>query len=346
LNAATKLTIEFWMKPINVADVQVLISKWNYYTDGSWGFQMGSPIDTDEIGVFILESPTDPGNQYGKTTDANFVGGDWYYITMVYDGDRANNVDRLKIYVDGTQKLLTFTGTIPSSLVNSAAPVRIGTIGGLEDRYFNGAIDEAAVYSRALTAEEVKAHYDANKAKFIEWVGGKYGYALRFDGVDDYVNITKKFAGPQYYTIESWVKPEWEGSCEQEIFDKVEWLNLRIDNINVTAGDISTSNITLVHNRGISEVYLRHWPEDLRISKSWVHIAGTFDLDNKARLYINGVLSQEIQNISTNDDSSNYAMMGDFPGDTSLIHNDCRNNINFNGLIDEVRILNIARPMG
>ena len=130
MNAATKLTIEFWMKPINVADVQVLISKWNYYTDGSWGFQMGSPIDTDEIGVFILESSTDPGNQYGKTTDANFVGGDWYYITMVYDGDRANNVDRLKIYVDGTQKLLTFTGTIPSSLVNSAAPVRIGTYRG------------------------------------------------------------------------------------------------------------------------------------------------------------------------------------------------------------------------
>ena len=167
LDATTQLTVEFWMNPTNVNSFKVPISKWNYRESGSWGFQMGSPIPYDEIGVFIPEYPTDPGYQYGQTTNSDFAGDNWYHIVMVYDGTGETDADKEKIYVNNIQKTLTFSGTaIPNNLVNSEAPVRIGAVGGLYDRYFNGRIDDVAIWNRALDADEVSSIYDIGVQSF------------------------------------------------------------------------------------------------------------------------------------------------------------------------------------
>ena len=80
----------------------------------------------------------------------------WYHVAFVYDGDGATNPDRLKIYVDGEEKTLSFMGTIPSLLQNSSASVKIGKFGGTLDRYFNGTIDDVRIYNRALSEAEIQ----------------------------------------------------------------------------------------------------------------------------------------------------------------------------------------------
>jgi hypothetical protein len=54
---------------------------------------------------------------------------------------------------------------------------------------FNGLIDEIIIYSKALTAEEIKQLYEAKRAKFIEYKQGNLSLAIEFDGVDDWVEV-------------------------------------------------------------------------------------------------------------------------------------------------------------
>ena len=81
---------------------------------------------------------------------------DWHHVVATKAGSAR------KIYLDGVD--VTTLGT-DQSLVTSTVPLRIGAWdsgGGLDD-FFDGRVDDAAVYSRALTAQEVKLHYDAGK---------------------------------------------------------------------------------------------------------------------------------------------------------------------------------------
>jgi hypothetical protein len=67
-----------------------------------------------------------------------------------YDGEY------LRIYVDGIQERCRKVGQVVLS--SNANPLFIGSAGG-HGEFFPGAIDEAAVYDRALSATEVYEHY-------------------------------------------------------------------------------------------------------------------------------------------------------------------------------------------
>jgi hypothetical protein len=156
LDMTTKLTVALWMKQPVLATNKALVAKWNYRTQGSWAFQTANLTDSDELMVFTAISLSDNGSGgNAKTTGANIVAESWYHVAFVFDGDGASNADRLKVYVDGQEKTLSFAGTIPSFLQNSSASVKIGEFGGTLHRYFNGLIDDVRIYNRALSAEEM-----------------------------------------------------------------------------------------------------------------------------------------------------------------------------------------------
>jgi hypothetical protein len=86
----------------------------------------------------------------------------WHHITAVGDGTA------IRIYVDGNQ--VGSAGTATGNYGSSAEPFRIGG-GGIFDptgNFFNGQIDEVAVFQRALSAGEVNNLYRAgtNSANF------------------------------------------------------------------------------------------------------------------------------------------------------------------------------------
>ncbi|MBU3896763.1 MAG: LamG domain-containing protein, partial [Nanoarchaeota archaeon] len=122
-----------------------------------WAFQSG--VASDELKVFIANAVNDAGVNHGETTDTNLAVGQWYHVVFVYNGAGATNADKLKIYVNGVLKTITFTGTIPTTLTSSTSDMMIGRFTGTLTRYWNGAIDDVAIFNRSLSADEVLQIY-------------------------------------------------------------------------------------------------------------------------------------------------------------------------------------------
>ena len=79
----------------------------------------------------------------------------WHHIVGVYD--KMN----LIIYVDGQQ---TAGGHYSGDISPASSSFKIGKCQmGFSERFFNGVIDEVRVYNRALSQEEIKAHYERRK---------------------------------------------------------------------------------------------------------------------------------------------------------------------------------------
>jgi hypothetical protein len=83
----------------------------------------------------------------------------WQHFAMVYDGAASGNSNRLKAYIDGASQSLTFTGTIPSTTSSNAGLVNWTLGRDLQGtgatQYTNGSMSESAVYSAALTVDEI-----------------------------------------------------------------------------------------------------------------------------------------------------------------------------------------------
>jgi hypothetical protein len=77
---------------------------------------------------------------------------------MVFKGNGSGDSDKLKMYVNGLEKNLTYSGTLPATTCTSTSPFVIGT------DYFNGYLDEVKIYPYARTADQVKADYAAGLA--------------------------------------------------------------------------------------------------------------------------------------------------------------------------------------
>lgn len=153
----TAFSVSLWINQTDLAASRAIMGQWDYQTQGAWMIETDAA--SDEILVYTATSLTDAGVTTGKTTDANLALGTWYHIAVVYDGSQTGNTLRLKIYVNGALKTLTFAGTIPASLPNSTADLKFGKFGGTLTRYFNGMYDAARLYNRALTAAEVTTLY-------------------------------------------------------------------------------------------------------------------------------------------------------------------------------------------
>jgi hypothetical protein len=86
--------------------------------------------------------------QIGSTTVAQL--NTWYHVAMTHDGTT------LRLYVNGSlESSLAAVGDMPPTL----NPVTIG--GNIEPVFFQGIIDEAQIFSRALSDAEILAIYQA-----------------------------------------------------------------------------------------------------------------------------------------------------------------------------------------
>ncbi len=75
------------------------------------------------------------------------------YIVGTFDGTYR------RLYINGLLAAGPTAGTVPEP--NPAIPFQISGYGNVGGVYFDGTIDEPAVYNRALTDAEVWAHYQA-----------------------------------------------------------------------------------------------------------------------------------------------------------------------------------------
>ena len=102
----------------------------------------------------------------GISGDTNFVigafpisDGAFHHVAGTWTGD--TTVDGVKLYVDGN---LVAEGTADVAITTDSRPLHIGAHTTIAHRKFIGLIDEVEVFSRALSATEIQAIYDAGIA--------------------------------------------------------------------------------------------------------------------------------------------------------------------------------------
>ena len=71
---------------------------------------------------------------------------------LVYDGTQATNASRLRVFLDGQQVSLSYTGTIPSTAISS----NVVAIGAGSGSFSKSQQDDIRIYNRALTEPEIK----------------------------------------------------------------------------------------------------------------------------------------------------------------------------------------------
>ncbi len=324
-----------WIYPIGVsagADAGIMgtgISggySLTYHTDGNVYFYIGSGANK----VSAFASPNR-----------------WHHVAGVWDGTTL--ADGMKLYIDGA---LAGRG---SSLVSAISPSR-NFLFGKETSDFNGFIDEAKLYNRALSSAEVAqefgsvssnlvlhfkmddntagngktisdssgngnngtTHWGSNDSGMDCAVSGAIALACQFDGIDDYITGAQSSAINQ--TQEAWIKLTAVPG-DGRITSRSGCGNGRLSIVNGNARFEFGDSATCQHIDSISSL----------IPNEWYHIAATNN-NGALKIYINGVL----------DNTGNYTLtpivyspitIGSHEGTASF----------FPGFIDDLRLYSTAR---
>ena len=179
--------------------------------DTGFTFTFVDPTSTDDNLMIAIGDGIDDRQlvRYNSINDLTL--NQWHFVTGTWDGSIAS------IYIDG--QLKSSANTDEYTIAYDSTPLALGTevASGAKDVWFKGIIDEAMVYNKTLTAEEIQDAYNSyfedlrgywkldkgsgttafdssaygNNGILMngpEWVDGVSGKALRFDGLDDYVN--------------------------------------------------------------------------------------------------------------------------------------------------------------
>jgi len=153
-----------------------------------------------------------------------------------------------------------------------------------------------------------------------EWVDGKFGNALEFDGAGSHVNILNSDSlNSDSFTLCLWFQPN--ELRIQGLADKTPAPNWRLfmnnpgGNIEFDALPGEIGNVTTPATS----------------TGEWYHVAATYDSDTEtAKIYFNGVFNQEAVNVDMNTNS---------PVNINIASPE---NNRFSGIIDDVAIFNVA----
>jgi len=163
---AQHLTVSAWVKPVKFNDYGAVIYKMGGVSDrwimGLSGAGIGG---NDDVIVGIYNDSSSYGYTNANVLSLNV----WQHWVMVYDGTQSGvNANALKFYLNGVQKSLAFSGTIPAWTDDNTASVVFGSNTGVSS-FFNGSIDELKIYNRSLSATEILALYNQSLAsnKFV-----------------------------------------------------------------------------------------------------------------------------------------------------------------------------------
>ena len=154
----TRLTISVWFKATGVPSHNdnyggFLVSANPQYF-GAVSYALGYRWDTNQVLVFQ--------NSVGNIISASAAANKITHAVYTYDGSNA------RIYIDGILTTTTAYTTDPTYPGSGNLNMKLGAWGfGGYERYFNGNIYQASIYSRALSASEILNLYNSNRKKFI-----------------------------------------------------------------------------------------------------------------------------------------------------------------------------------
>ncbi|MFH0949349.1 MAG: LamG domain-containing protein, partial [Candidatus Aenigmatarchaeota archaeon] len=287
------------------------------------------------------------------TWENSDINTNWHLITATFNDTNAT------IYFDGIPK----NSTILPIAVSTDYAMRIGHETTTFSYPWGGAIDEVRIYNRALSQQEIQE--DMNSAQPVNTglvasysfeegsgaiahdthhhVAGKYDSAVGFDGLNGFVNVSSSNIGSaNQMTIELWTKPGIQIGSGGPNPDHKD-----IIRANCLGGPqnglwgISTSGEFNINNQiGFVDGWITGsdtWflPSNAVATKNeWNHLVLILNRDDgKVKFYRNGELIGETTEIvGVKPETTRFGIAKNCVGP-------------FNGIIDEVKILNIARSM-
>jgi len=315
------LTMAVWVK-FNGSGTEAQImgrgaAGWN----GNYGYRIWRDGSNNRI-IFDLHNATTTTPAISATTLADT---NWHFIVATWDGTM--NANGMKIFLDGALDRQA-AAIIPSI----GQPNYNFTIGDSSrgDQPFNGSIDEAAVYNRSVSAAEVASLYAAGKARRESFnPNGKWGAAMQFDGVDDYLlssNSSSLNFDKNNFSVSFWANPT---TTNLNIIRKQASSGSWGDGWFVSYASSSNSSLRFVTRPNDADTS-GHWIYSSNISVgSWSHVAAV-RVGSVLQFYINGVKDVE-SDVGVIDNVSSIA-----PVVIGIVSS------YFNGSIDEVRVWNRA----
>lgn len=369
---------------LSVGAFQSSISYTTNYTMSAWVYPTTNTVGT----IFDIRGAGVNSDRNGlQSWNGAFVGGyyngsvyvqkasgavglnKWHHVVLI------NTLGTIALYVDNVVQ----TGSMGLSL-NST-----DKIGGNADQFFNGSIDDARIYNRALSAQEIKQLYQqgvgtvAAKANtktnslntgLVGWwtfdgadcgatycidksgngkiatstsasmpakVAGKIGQAVKFDGSNDYMNVSNSsavFNPTTSISVSFWANQNsCMGACSAS-YQRVIYKGSDISNGTQKGWQVRlTSNtVNLYLSNGVSA--RQAVSTSMQLKKSY-HIVGIINIaSGMMSIYQDGVLKSSL-------DISAYINGVDFSSTVDMMFGS-EGSVFYNGLIDDVRIWNRA----
>ena len=144
--ASGAFTVSLWFNPYDLAGGQQMLAGKNRYSRNER--QWSLTIEPDgKLKAYLRQS------DWSTISCAEpLVAGKWHFATLVAD------VDKASLFLNGK---LVGDVMLKKPIAATEAPITLGGIWDAEHvrQAFSGALDECAVHSRALTAEEIAASY-------------------------------------------------------------------------------------------------------------------------------------------------------------------------------------------
>jgi hypothetical protein len=362
LDSVSQFSISFW-------------AKINAHND--WGNNMAAKSQDSSTRILIQEGTlANLGRLYfdvsnGSTSDGYadnlFTIGQWAHISMVFNGSGATNAEKLKAYINGVQKTLTYEGTLPSSTANIPAQFKAIETG-------QATLDDMRIYnyvrSPSQIVEDMNAGHPApgspvgsasNHWKFDEsygttshnsgsvgtatdgtlsgsvkpvWTTGRFSRGLQFNGDSSYISVPDNNSldfrtGP--FTLTTWIKTTTTSSINDFIAFKGGGNATDVGyawQVNRSSG-LQMLNIS----DGSSYIVTNLTGTKVITDNQWHFLAMVWDPSVGAKLYVDNALDAQSAVTSTVDFNSSNAMT--IGGWTSATYS-------LNGVLDEMKSYSYA----
>ena len=154
-NLAKAFTLSAWIRPLGddaSDDDYPMIINCGANDRALWIDDSDGAFSTYRV-KFHIEGDTD--GQYYSTTNG-MTAGRWYHVVATYSGDTAG---AMNLYINGVVDNATTTATVSSPHAIATTACNIGASNATSYN-FKGNISDTAIWSRALSAEEVVALYN------------------------------------------------------------------------------------------------------------------------------------------------------------------------------------------
>ena len=188
-----EVTLSLWAYFSDVSDARALYS--DYISGGSWKFALNQGfITSGRLDVEFRNINTgDAGTKISLVSSVNTPVNQWVHIVVVY----SVSYGYVKLYMNGVE-----VGSLASNIVSFTSTASAGVlIGNDGDPYspdgFSGSLDEVMLFSRALSASEVRALYDSKNnnfdATFINLANSQHTYTVyAIDGTGNIASSSQR----------------------------------------------------------------------------------------------------------------------------------------------------------